>query len=232
MTISAISFDGDMTLWDFQKVMRHSLGKALLELRRLVPSRRAQELSVEEMIAIRNQVGEEVNGRIWNLEAIRLLAFERTLESVGCPDRDFARHLNAIYLEHRFEDMELYPDVEPLFDQLAPHYKLGLLSNGNSYPERCGLEGRFSFVVFSQDVHIQKPDRSIFEITARKAGCPLGELLHVGDSLKNDVAGANETGAQSVWLNRDSFVNDTGISADYEISTLADLPVVLGIDRN
>ena len=197
MRISAISFDGDMTLWDFRKVMRHSLKKALTELRRLVPSQRARDLSVEGMIAIRNQVEEEVEGKVWNHEGIRLLAFERTLESVGSPDRDLAAHLNALYLKHRFEDIELYPDVEPAFDQLAPHYKLGLLSNGNSYPERCGLEGRFAFVVFSQDVQVRKPDRMIFEITARKAGCPLDELLHVGDSFENDVRrprGRSESG--------------------------------------
>jgi putative hydrolase of the HAD superfamily len=176
-----------MTLWDFQQVMRHSLKKALVELRRLVPSRRAQDLSVEEMITIRNQVEEEVKGEVWNHEEIRLLAFERTLEILGSPDRELATHLNRLYLKHRFEDTELYTDVVPAFDQLAPHYKLGLLSNGNSYPERCGLEGRFAFVVFSQDVRIKKPDQRIYEITAQKAGCPMDELLHVGDSLNNDV---------------------------------------------
>ena len=229
MRISAISFDGDMTLWDFQQVMRHSLQKALAELRGLVPSQRAQDLSVEEMITIRNQVEEEVKGEVWNHEEIRLLAFERTLESVGCPDRELAAHLNRLYLKHRFEDTELYPDVVSAFNQLAPHYKLGLLSNGNSYPERCGLEGRFAFVIFSQDVRIKKPDRRIFEITAQKAGCPMEELLHVGDSLNNDVAGANEAGAQSVWLNRDGLVNDTGIRADHAIGTLAELPGMLDV---
>lgn len=232
MRISAISFDGDMTLWDFRKVMRRSLEKALLELRRLIPSQRARDLSVEGMIAIRNQVEEEVKGKVWNHEEIRLLAFERTLESVGAPDRDMAAHLNALYLRHRFEDIELYSDVEPAFDQLAPHYKLGLLSNGNSYPERCGLEGRFAFVVFSQDVQVRKPDRRIFEITARKAGCPLDELLHVGDSLENDVMGAHEAGAKTVWLNREGMENNTEVRADVEITTLADLPGVLASDGN
>lgn len=228
MPISAISFDGDMTLWDFHKVMRHALKKALAELRRLVPTRRAEELSIEEMIAIRGEVEEAEQGRTWNHEEIRRLAFERTLETIGCPDRDLAAHLNAVYLKHRFEDIELYPDVMPALDRLAPHFKLGLLSNGNSYPDRCGLEGRFAFVVFSQDVRVRKPERRIFEITARKVGCPLDELLHVGDSLRNDVMGANEAGARSVWLNRDGLANDAGITADYEIGTLAELPGIVG----
>ena len=227
MHISAISFDGDMTLWDFQKVMRHSLNKALAELRRQVPTQRAEDLSVDEMIAIRNWVEETEQGRTWNHEELRRLAFERTLERVGRPDRDLAVHLNAIYLRHRFEDIELYPDVVPALDALAPHLKLGLLSNGNSYPDRCGLEGRFAFVVFSQDVRVRKPDRRIFETAAREAGCPLDELLHVGDSLENDVAGANAAGAHTVWLNRESRSNDTAINADVEITSLADLPEAL-----
>ncbi len=213
-----------MTLWDFQKVMRHSLKKALAELRRLVPTQEAADLSVEEMIAIRKRVEEEEEGRTWNMEELRLLAFERTLERLGRPDRDVAAHLNELYLKHRFEDIELYPDVIPALDRLAPHYKLGLLSNGNSYPERCGLEGRFAFVVFSQDVQVRKPDRRIFEIAAQKADCPMDELLHVGDSLENDVAGANAAGAHTVWLNREGLPEDTAIKADVEITSLADLP--------
>ena len=192
---NVISFDGDMTLWDFLQVMRHSLKHTLAELQRQVPTQRVLELTVDEMIAIRNQFAEEVKGKIWNLEEIRLRAFERTLEYVGCRNKELAAHLNAIYRKHRFKDIELYPDVIPTFDVLAPHFKLGLLSNGNTYPERCGLEDYFTFVVFSQDVKIEKPDRRIFEITAQRAGCELAQILHVGDSLESDVAGARNAGA-------------------------------------
>ncbi len=231
MRISAISFDGDMTLWDFHKVMRHSLKHALVELRRKVPTKPASRLTVDEMIDIRDRVSDELRGKVWNLSEIRRIAFERTLERVGCHDRNLALHLNQVYRKHRFEDIELYPDVLPTLDILTPHFRIGLLSNGNSYPERCGLEGRFAFVVFSQDVRIEKPDRRIFQITARRAGCPLEQLLHVGDSLENDVAGAHNAGAPAVWLNRDGVRNDTGIQADFEIASLADLPRILGVGR-
>ena len=232
MPISAISFDGDMTLWDFQKVMRHALKKALAELRQLVPTQDAADLTVEEMIAIRNKIEEDEQGRTWNHEELRLLAFERTLESIGSPDRDLAVHLNALYLKHRFEDIELYPDVIPALDRLAPHFKLGLLSNGNSYPDRCGLEGRFAFVVFSQDVQIRKPDRRIFEIAVREAGCPLEELLHVGDSFENDVMGAHGAGAKTAWLNREGMESNAEVKPDVEITSLADLPGVLGLGHS
>ena len=230
MQISTISFDGDMTLWDFRKVMRHSLKQTLAELQKQVPTPRALKLTIDEMIAIRNQLAEEVKGEIWSLLEIRRRAFERTLEHVGHPDKDLAAHLDAIYRKHRFEDIELYPDVIPTFDALAPHFKLGLLSNGNTYPESCGLDGWFAFVVFSQDVQVEKPDPKIFQITAERAGCDLTEMLHVGDSLENDVMGAKNVGAPTVWLNREGVQNGTGIQPDYEVESLTEIPAIVGLE--
>lgn len=230
MNISVISFDGDMTLWDFLKVMRHSLEHTLIELQKHVPTQRALQLTIDEMIYIRNQFADEVKGRIWNLEDIRKQAFERTLEYVGYPDKELAAHLNTIYRKHRFGDIELYPDVIPTFDALAPHFTLGLLSNGNTYPERCGLEDRFAFVVFSQDVQVEKPHPKIFEITAQQAGCEFSQMLHVGDSLVNDVAGAQNVGISAVWLNREGIKNDTQIQPDYEIGTLTEMTTILELE--
>ena len=230
MNISVISFDGDMTLWDFYKVMRHSLKQTLTELQRQVPTQRALELTIDEMIWIRDQFANEVKGEIWNLEEIRRGAFEQTLEYVGYPNKKLAAHLNAIYLKHRFEDIQLYPDVIPTFDVLSQHFKLGLLSNGNTYPERCGLEDYFAFVIFSQDVQVEKPDPQIFEVTVQQADCKFSQLMHVGDSLENDVQGAQNVGAHAVWLNRDNVQNDTDAQPDYEIGSLTEIPAILGLD--
>jgi HAD superfamily hydrolase (TIGR01509 family) len=225
--IKAVSFDGDMTLWDFQKVMRHSLAITLTELRRRLPGRRTAELTIDTLVQIRGTVATELKGRTNNLEEVRFRAFERALEVLGCPDQALASDLNALYLKHRFDDIELYPDVIPCLDRLRTRYVLGLLSNGNGYPDRCGLPGRFGFVVFAQDVGAAKPDAVMFHAACRQAGCAPGELVHVGDSLGSDVAGAKGVGAVSVWLNRQRHVNDSGIVPDYEVNSLAELVGIL-----
>lgn len=216
-----------MTLWDFEKVMRHSLSITLTELRRHIPGQASAGLTVDRMIEIRNSVADELKGRVINLEDIRFHAFKRTLEFIGCYDDTLAAHLNTLYLKHRFEDIELYPDVMPVLDILRSDFTIGLLSNGNGYPERCGLPDRFSFVVFSQDVGVEKPDAGMFHATCLHAGCDPCELMHIGDSLGSDVAGANGVGAISVWLNRDNGLNETGIVPDYEIRSLFELTEVL-----
>ena len=230
--ITAISFDGDMTLWDFRKAMRHALSLTLDRLHHLLPGEPSSDLTVDRMIEIRNTIAAELKGKIVNLEEIRFHAFRRTLEIIGCPDNDLAANLNDYYLKHRFDNSKLYPDVIPALDSLRSDHTVGLLSNGNGYPERCGLGQRFDFVVFSQDVGIEKPDPMIFRHACSQAGCDPGELVHVGDSLESDVAGANSVGAVSVWLNRDDVPNDSGIAPDHTIRTMAELSDIVDAPRN
>ena len=171
----------------------------------------------------RNAVAAELKGKIAHLEDIRLHAFKRTVAYVGCADDTLAADLHALYPQHQFEDIALYPDVLPCLDALHPDFAIGLLSNGNGYPDRCGLPDRFSFVVFSQDVGVEKPDAGMFLAACKQAGCAPCELMHIGDALASDVAGANGVGAVSVWLNRDAKPNDSGIVPDHEIRSLTEL---------
>ena len=224
--ITTISFDADGTLWDFEGVMRHALGCALDELRRLVPST-PDSLSIEALIAIRDQIAEEYKDREMTHEVIRLEAFKRTLQFIHSPDDDLADHLNTLYLKHRFEDIQLFDDVLPALNALRGDYTMGLLSNGNTYPERCGLEGFFQFVVFAQDYGIQKPDPRLFEIAIEHAGCAKQQLLHVGDSFQNDIIGAKQAGVRSIWLNRQGENKETGKQHDFAISSLRELTGLL-----
>jgi hypothetical protein len=61
--IRAISFDGDMTLWDFEKVMRHSLAHALAEVQKHLPGQACADLTIERMIEIRNTVAGELKAK-------------------------------------------------------------------------------------------------------------------------------------------------------------------------
>ncbi|MCK4952929.1 HAD family hydrolase [Candidatus Bathyarchaeota archaeon] len=224
--IKTISFDGDGTLWDFKKVMRHSLQHVLKELKKTDPQT-AIQLDIDKMIEIRNRVAKKLRGKITNLEEVRLEAFKQTLKDVGRPNDKLASYLNQVYLKHRFEDIELFNDVLPALETLREKYTLGLLSNGNSYPERCGLEGIFQFIVFSQDYGVEKPDPKIFRLALKKSGCSEQEFLHVGDSLENDIMGAVNAGIKCVWVNRQRMKNTLGFKIEYETDSLLKLLEIL-----
>jgi putative hydrolase of the HAD superfamily len=228
-SFSTISFDADDTLWDFNKVMRHALSFVLREIRLRHPSS-AASLTVDRMIDVRNEVARDPHSKELTLEEIRKKAFEKTLRSIGHDDNPLATELNNIYLHHRFEDIKLYNDVLPSLTLLQERFTLGIVSNGNTYPEKCGLDGFFTFTVFGQDHGTLKPDPHIFRIALRQAKCSAEQMLHVGDSLESDVAGAQSAGICAVWLNRNNHKNSSNIAPDAEIRSLAQLPDFLNRD--
>lgn len=226
--IKVITFDADGTLWDFRKVMRHSLKYVLAALEEIDPIA-TSKLDIDKMIEIRNRVAKNLRGIVINLEEIRLRAFIETLEVINKPNEELARYLNDVYLKHRFEDIELYEDVLPTLQKLKGKYTLGIISNGNSYPDRCGLEDIFDFVIFSQDYGVEKPDPTIFKIALEMTGCKNSQMIHIGDSLVNDAHGAMKCGIHSVWINRDNMENPSDIEIEYEIHSLTELFDILSL---
>ena len=230
MSITAISFDVDQTLIDTDRVIMRSMESVRDELIKRVPGERTRSLTVEEMWSIRDREEKEYVGKVRDFDEIRRRSFHKMLDHVGYTGPDLSTRLNEVYLEHRYNDIRPYEDVVPMLDALAPRFKLGLLSNGNNYPEYFGLDGRFDFAVYAQDIGIEKPDPETFQIAVQRAGCGMDQLLHVGDSLETDVEGAQAVGVRAVWLNRNGAFNDTGIEPDYQIASLTDLPALLCLD--
>ncbi len=222
--MAVIFFDGDQTLWDFQALMRRALAATIEELRRQKPTVEGN-LSVEAFVADREAVADQLRGKVTNLESVRLAAFIRSLWRLGIPDSRLAEHLNGYYLQQRFADVDLYDDVLPVLETLVRDHTVGLLSNGNSYPERVGLERFFTATVFSQDHGVEKPDPRIYAIA--QAAIPGGNYIMVGDSITNDVIAAQRVGWAGIWLNRDRQDPPSGVRPDAIITDLCELPTLI-----
>lgn len=75
--------------------------------------------------------------------------------------------------------------------------------------DRADLESALDFhnldlpyVVTSEDARSYKPQPECFLAGLEMLGLAANEVLHVGDSLMSDVAGANALGISVAWLNR------------------------------
>lgn len=225
--MTTISFDADGTLWDFSSVMQEALSRTLLELRTLVPGSGAEALTVADLQQTRDEVAKTLRGNKVSLEDIRLKAFEQTLNHLGHNDPELASHLTTYYLEHRFTAITLYPDVLPTLSLLRGTYRLGLVTNGNTYPERCGLPGLFAFTIFAQEYDVQKPQPAFYERVLSETHTHPHEIIHVGDSLHNDVSGAQAVGIRAIWLNRFHVRGETPVHPFAEITSLEELPELL-----
>ncbi len=207
--------------------MLHGLRMTLEELWVAQPHPDVLGLTMQRLVEVRRQVGWELRGRVSSLEAIRLAAFERILEEVGIPDPDLAVQLTGSYLHHRLAATELFADALPALDRLEGRYRLALITDGDTPPERCGLEGRFEVVVTATQYGAGKPDPRLFREALRAMGTGASQAVHVGDSLRDDVAGAKAAGMRAVWLNRVGRANETEVEPDAEIGSLEELAEVV-----
>ncbi len=242
--IEAILFDGDQTLWDFERVMRDALIAVAGELRTARPGAFTDALSWRDLEGDRAAVGEEWEGIEYNLARLRVFGFAHTLERLRAAeggdasgDEALTLELSDSYFAHRDADPALFADTVPCLETLRGRYRLGLLSNGSRLPETVGLGGVFECVVFAQDHRVAKPDKGIFEIVERQLGLDPGACVLVGDHLVNDVAGAKQAGWSAVWIDRDGDGDGVGVGVgvgerfevrpDAIVGSLDELPAVL-----
>lgn len=208
--IDAVLFDGDQTLWDFEKVMKVALTAVLTELRLARPGTSTDALTIDDLYDDRDHVARELDGIEFNLARLRRLGFSRTLRRLreagegGTEGQDdaLADQLAVSYFTHRDRDPALFDDTLPCLEALRPNYRLGLLSNGSRLPETIGLSGFFDAVVFAQDHRVAKPDRGIFTVVETQMGVAPEAAVLIGDHPLNDVVGAKRSGWRAVWIDR------------------------------
>lgn len=236
--IEAVLFDGDQTLWDFERIMAVALAATLAELQAARPGCGAEVLTVADLTADRTAVAVELEGVEFNLARLRRLAFARTLRRLErrdwneADDDELVETLSVSYFAHRDRDPALFTDTLPCLELLRTGYRLGLLSNGSRLPETIGLGGIFETVVFAQDHLANKPDRALFEVVERELGVEPDRCVLVGDHELNDVVGAKRSGWRAVWLDRTGrgvYVPPLGCHEvpDAIVSSLEELPAVL-----
>jgi putative hydrolase of the HAD superfamily len=125
------------------------------------------------------------------------------------------------------DSWDVFPEVPDTLDRLrAAGLPLAVTSNFDARLPRLlaetGLAERLAVVVYSAEVGVEKPHPAIFEELLAKLELPPEDVLHVGDSRRDDVEGALAVGMQTLWLTRGSGRGD--------LASLADLPHRLGLE--
>lgn len=103
---------------------------------------------------------------------------------------------------------------------------LALVTNGYEVAQRRklrdGLLELFDTLCFSATEGSWKPDPGIFVAAAANAGFPPSQAWVVGDSWKNDVAGAAAIGARSIWVSHGQTPPTSPFAADVIVPTAVD----------
>ncbi|MBR1821856.1 MAG: HAD family hydrolase [Clostridia bacterium] len=231
--LKAVIFDIDNTLYDYDAAHApafQALTAFACETFSLTPQRFAElHRSAERELEIR------CGG---NCAAVhnRLLRYQALLERLGQPIA-YAPGMSKLYWSTLLEAMRPYPDaVETMARLKAMGLTIGIGTNmtaENQYEKlaRIGAMPYVDFMVTSEEVTAEKPDRRLFDACAKKAGCAPEACAFVGDSVSKDVRGAMNAGMRAIWFCREGEP-DRAIPGATTIRALSELPELLAECRN
>lgn len=198
--IRAISFDLDDTLWPFlpavaaAEVALH--GWLLAE----APGTRAWLPAPSALAGYRARTALARPELAGDLAGLRRASIAAVLADAG-EDAGLVDAAYTLFLAAR-QRVTLYDDVRPALAWLAQRYPLVAVTNGNGSLAIAGIDGHFRRTLAAASFGCAKPDAAIFHAAAEAAGVAPAEMLHVGDDLLLDVAGARRAGLQAAWLRR------------------------------
>lgn len=114
------------------------------------------------------------------------------------------------------------PEVIPTLEALAGQgVDLGIVSNWDDrlrpLLKELRLDRYFSCFAISCEAGFAKPSPVIFQEALRQLGCPAASVLHVGDALREDFAGAMSAGLAALHLRRDASPRDLQIQSLEEV---------------
>jgi FMN phosphatase YigB (HAD superfamily) len=167
------------------------------------------------------------------------------LRRLGIEDPGLARELTRRHMEVLKSGVEVVAHHGSVLDRLRQTARLGLCSNFShsetalAVLEEAGMLGLLDpgALVVSDAFGLRKPRAEIFAEVVTRLGVTAAETLHVGDSLRADVAGAAWAGLRTAWITRrvgdaeGALAAHDGPRPDHVIGDLAELPdLVAAID--
>ncbi|MEM8549997.1 MAG: HAD-IA family hydrolase [Verrucomicrobiota bacterium] len=157
-------------------------------------------------------------------------AWQRIVETTFtglCPPQSMEAVFQRLW--HHYSCAEAFrvlPGVLAGLDKLkACRLPLAVISNNDSRThgvlEGLGLRKYFDFVLLSAEIGEAKPEVGMFREAQERWGLEPEGLLHAGDLLSEDVAGAQAAGWLAAWLAPQAEAPD-GVLAIGSIEELAD----------
>ncbi|MDR9892465.1 5-amino-6-(5-phospho-D-ribitylamino)uracil phosphatase YigB [Pseudenterobacter timonensis] len=225
--ISALTFDLDDTLYDNRPVILRTEQESLAFVQNYHPSLSA--LQTADFQKLRQALRATEPEIYHDVTEWRRRAIEQAMRDAGLSAEEAA--IGAAAAMENFAKWRSRIDVpqetHETLAKLAEKWPLVAITNGNAQPELFGLGDYFQFVLRAGPHGRSKPFNDMYHLAAEKLNLPTGEILHVGDDLTTDVAGAIRCGMQACWIKPASAdlmqTLDSRLLPHVEISRLASL---------
>jgi FMN phosphatase YigB (HAD superfamily) len=205
--IEAITFD-------FWNTLYRPVNARPVRMQRLIETLAKNGIAIEpDRLEAADQVARTEWNRAW-LEDYRTLGAADWLNvmfsalNAQLPSSEFEA------LAHYFDRGLLADDARPklvdgvaaALDRLSKRYRLGVISDSGissgrtlrDVLKRDGVLGYFKCLTYSDEIGVSKPHARAFTTTLNCLGVDPSRVVHVGDLVRTDIAGAKSIGLHTV----------------------------------
>jgi putative hydrolase of the HAD superfamily len=133
------------------------------------------------------------------------------------------------------DDADCFPEALEALRETRRLARVALLSNTQNFDmrflDRLGLQDLLPHRFLSAELGVMKPDAKAFQAAQKKMGLFPGEMAMVGDSWRDDVAGALGAGWTAIWVNRRGLPRPDH-DPEAEVVEIPDLSLVPSVIRD
>ncbi|MGA7762044.1 MAG: HAD family hydrolase [Candidatus Binataceae bacterium] len=204
--------------------------------------RMGPRFELETFLTVYHEVIDEINAER-EREGIEITCqerFERTLERLGYSDPAerslLAFHVTRLHMDGVRKVTFAPPERSDAVRRLAPHLRLGLLSNfddaqcGREVLLDTGVADLFDAVIISAEAGLRKPNPLIYQRILTMLHVEPRAILFVGDTPREDVLGPRLAAMRVAWVNKRGAPLPEGIpEPDLMVADIAELPALLGV---
>lgn len=235
--IKAVFFDLDNTLCDSDTAWDIAIGETFQLLRKHAPEV-SEAAIMQAWTTVHQKLFQHLNAGKGSMAELRDKRFYCLFQELGLSRGKITEELNDFLSSRYLTSLRLYEDVVIL--EYLRAYHVGIVTNGAhdnhtdsqfSKVQHLGLSQRIQSLTISDEVGVRKPNIKVFKVACQRASVSPKEVMFVGDSIENDIVGANRAGMTSVLINRKSarLTPETEDERpDYVISNLHDALSCLG----
>jgi HAD superfamily hydrolase (TIGR01509 family) len=167
-----------------------------------------------------------------------------------CADRgrdpDLGRRVAEVYADERdHRNIEWIAGAHEVMDSLTDRYRVGVVTNSPADAARqkiaaAGIDDYAETVVFAGHDTPAKPAPEPFHRALEALSVDPTRAVHIGDSLRSDIAGANAAGLRSVLFaadgdgggSEDGSGDDEPATPDDHISSMSELRSLPWVESN
>lgn len=220
-------FDADNTFLDFASASKKSLFETCTNYGLPIDENIYKTYKIENAKVWESFENKEITAL--ELRSLRFAKFFSAIDVKGIDPFEF----NTRFLQKLVEVSEAYDGAIHFLENLRPHYKLSVITNGLKEVQRprinrLKMNHIFDSIIVSDEIGVAKPDIQFFEYSYNTIANPppKSEVLIIGDNLKSDIQGGINFGVDTCWISHENE-NASTVKPTYTINNLLDLQKIL-----